>query len=299
MENEGEAPSTMLLQQELQRAAVAASALYPGADRADPKDEAKRRHQESALSASEREAAAFQCLQLTANHFKSNRNVLKQVVSISAPQNGMRGDDLLVLLLHQRWAGCYYESLALPASSSFDSLSAQEVEGLMRVHEVPTRFSQQMLQDLDLAIQRFAVSNALYSRDAYLKPDGPNSTTSTAASYGGPSAHNGVSASFGLHAVNVVSILVILSLLVPVLSFFWQCLWSPTISSEKGDAAEVESKKKELCNTSPKKIKKGAHVEGAAKEGGPGDTVGRRKASAASQRGVPLKGARGGPLRSS
>lgn len=96
----------------------------------------------------------------------------------------MRGDDLLVLLLHQRWAGCYYESLALPASASFDSRSAQEVENLMRVHKTPMRFSQQMLQDLDLAIQRFAVSDAVYFEGAILKPDGFNLATYTAVSYG-------------------------------------------------------------------------------------------------------------------
>lgn len=44
------------------------------------------RSQDSALSAIEREVVAFQCLQLTANHFRTNRNVLKQVVSISAFQ---------------------------------------------------------------------------------------------------------------------------------------------------------------------------------------------------------------------
>lgn len=114
-----------------------------------------------------------------------------------------------------------------------------------------------------------------------------------------PPVHNGVSpGSFGIHAFSVVSILVILSLLLPLFSFSWQCLWGPTGFSNNGVAAELKFKKEDSCTASGNEMRKGAHMEGAAKNKEPGDTVGRRKASAASQRSVSLKGARRGPLRS-
>ena len=74
----------------------------------------------------------------------------------------MREDDLLRLWLHSLWVSCYYKSLSLSPSRggevAFYSLSLKEREALLTSNEIPAGFSQQMLRDLDLAIQLFVVS---------------------------------------------------------------------------------------------------------------------------------------------
>lgn len=72
----------------------------------------------------------------------------------------MREDDVLVTLLHQLWAGCYSRSLAQSRSwgDSLLSMPPKEKEALFVPLEKPMRFSQQMLQDIDAAIQRYTVS---------------------------------------------------------------------------------------------------------------------------------------------
>lgn len=72
----------------------------------------------------------------------------------------MRQDDLYRLLLHSMWATCYYKSLSRSAASLY-TLSTEEAEALLSSPTTPTKFSNQLLQDIDVAIRHLSVSLAL------------------------------------------------------------------------------------------------------------------------------------------
>ncbi|KAL8450044.1 hypothetical protein Emag_003468 [Eimeria magna] len=113
--------------------------------------------QEQELTIEDREEKAFTCLVLAQKHMQSHRDVYKQVIQEKSPELGMRQDDILVALVHSMWASCYNTSMSMD-SNALSSLSPKETAALLTPQTTNTRFSQQMLQQLDRAIEQLSVS---------------------------------------------------------------------------------------------------------------------------------------------
>ncbi|KAL8451150.1 hypothetical protein Emed_002188 [Eimeria media] len=155
MEGSSNPPALSLMDVEMYRASLAAGALYPGGDVPILPEEMAREKQEQELTAEEREERAFTCLALAQKHMQSHRDVYQQVIQEKSPELGMRQDDILVGLMHSMWASCYNTSLSMD-SHAISSLSPKDIAALLTPQTTNTRFSQQMVQQLDRAIEQLA-----------------------------------------------------------------------------------------------------------------------------------------------
>ncbi|KAL8424766.1 hypothetical protein Efla_001355 [Eimeria flavescens] len=155
MDGDGAGYHPSLLEAELYRASWAAASLYPGSDVPIMQEEMAREIKEEALTPEDREEKAFTCLLLARRRMGAHRGVFKQVIEQKSSELGMRHDDILVALIHSMWASCYNTSLSMD-TDTLASLSQKEAEALLTSNPPGARFSQQMLQQLDKAIERLA-----------------------------------------------------------------------------------------------------------------------------------------------
>ncbi|KAL8433800.1 hypothetical protein ACSSS7_003646 [Eimeria intestinalis] len=87
------------------------------------------------------------------------------------PLQGMRQDDILVALMHSMWASCYNTSVSID-STALSSLSPKDSAALLTPQTTNTRFSQQMVQQIDRAIEQLAAQlrcNPLLCRSCFLE----------------------------------------------------------------------------------------------------------------------------------
>ncbi|KAL8272477.1 hypothetical protein Esti_003600 [Eimeria stiedai] len=177
MEGGNNTPAVTLTDVELYRASLAAGSLYPGGDVPIMPEEMAREKQEQELTAEEREERAFTCLLLVQKHMQSHRDVFKQVIQEKSPELGMRQDDILVALMHSMWSSCYNTSMSMD-SKPLSSLSSKEIAALLTPQTPNTRFSQQMLQELDRAIEQLAGPGEPETKER-LSDGGPSSAVSS------------------------------------------------------------------------------------------------------------------------